>query len=41
MTAGDLTKAFKRAREQDIEQILETLASLGQARRVGTGIFTI
>jgi hypothetical protein len=39
VTAKDLAKMFERARVDKVQELLETLASLGQAREVGEGNF--
>jgi DNA-binding IclR family transcriptional regulator len=39
-SADDLTKAFKRAKAERVEELLETLVSLGQARRTGDGKYS-
>jgi hypothetical protein len=39
-TASEIAKAFARARKQDVEQILATLASLGQVQRIPEGRYT-
>lgn len=38
-TAAELARAFSRARVERVEELLETLVSLGQARRTGDGRF--
>jgi hypothetical protein len=41
VTAKDLAKGFERARADKVGELLETLASLGQAREVGEGNFVV
>lgn len=41
VTAKDLAKGFDRARVDKIAELLETLASLGQAREVEKGVFAV
>jgi hypothetical protein len=41
VTAKDLAKVFERARVDKVAELLETLASLGQAREVGEGSFVV
>jgi hypothetical protein len=41
VTPAQLAKAFRRARVERIEELLETLVSLGQARDVGEGRYTV
>ncbi len=38
-TATDLAKHFTRVRSDKIDELLETLVSLGQARKAGEGTF--
>jgi len=40
VTPQQLAKAFTRARVDRIEELLQTLVSLGQARKVGAGHYT-
>lgn len=41
VTAKELARSFVRARVERIEELLQTLVSLGQAREVGAGRFTV
>jgi anti-sigma factor RsiW len=40
VTPQQLARAFARARVERIEELLQTLVSLGQARQVGDGHYT-
>jgi hypothetical protein len=40
-TADEIAKMFSRAKRKDVAQILETLASLGQAQRLPEGTYTL
>ncbi len=40
VTPQQLARAFTRARVERVEELLQTLVSLGQARQVGAGQYT-